>query len=109
MTSNIDTTSYPSLGVFGAGNCSIGVFRYVNFDRNAGSRFACAFAMESTSELGSIAVTEAVVGNRAADSANIPPPQPISRYFMPVEGDVVSSGTEERQERMKSWRRGFMR
>lgn len=44
-----------------------------------GSRRLCASAMERTWGVGSIAVTDVVVGRRAADSAKMPPPQPMSR------------------------------
>lgn len=54
---------------------------YVNFPGAAivGSRRLCASAILSTSGVGSMAVTDKVVGRRAADSAKIPPPQPMSR------------------------------
>jgi hypothetical protein len=39
----------------------------------------CASAMERTCGVGSMAVTDVVVGRRAADSAKMPPPQPMSR------------------------------
>lgn len=56
-------------------------------------------------EDGSIAVHFAVEGRRAADSANMPPPQPTSRY---VDGDPDPGEARER-DRMKSCRRGFIR
>jgi hypothetical protein len=54
-----------------------------------------------------------VSGRRAADSAKMPPPQPMSRYlyFFGVAA-VVGDGwgaSEARQALIKSWRRGFMR
>lgn len=63
-----------------------------------------------TSRVGSMAVTDAVVGRRAADSAKMPPPQPMSRYLSFC-GWVVSEegGVEFRQRWMKVWRSGFMR
>lgn len=59
-----------------------------------------------TSGVGSIAVTDSVVDRRAADSANMPPPHPISRYrsFLPV----LYASTSWHW-RIKSCRRGFMR
>jgi len=57
------------------------VLRYVSLpgEVSVGSRLLCASAMERTCGVGSIAVTEVVVGRRAADSAKMPPPQPMSR------------------------------
>src|SRR5437016_14134909 len=55
-----------------------------------------------------MAVTDAVAGRRAADSANIPPPQPTSRYRSPLDGPG-GRGREARQDRMKECRNGFMR
>lgn len=64
-----------------------------------------------TMDVGSIAVTEAVFGSRAADSANMPPPQPMSRYLSFCDVSVVATveGTELLQRWMKVWRRGFIR
>lgn len=45
---------------------------------------------------------------RAADSAKMPPPQPMSRYRRFVDG-VADGGTDARQRDMKVWRSGFMR
>lgn len=53
-----------------------------------------------------MAVTDDVECSLAADSANMPPPQPISRYVRLFGGGV---GWEAWQVWMKSWRRGFMR
>lgn len=80
-TSNKLTMSNCSLSVFGSGSCSTLLLRYVSRPglMSSGSRFACACATASTSVEGSMAVTERVVGRRPADSAKIPPPQPISR------------------------------
>ena len=49
---------------------------------------------------------------RASDSANIPPPQPTSRYFRPcccADPDPDPVGLPLRHDAMKSCRRGFMR
>jgi len=101
--------SKASVSDFGRGRSSIEVLRYVSLpgEVSVGSRRLCASAMERTCGVGSIAVTEVVVGRRAADSAKMPPPQPMSRYrsFSDGFGGVV----EERHEVMKSWRSGFMR
>lgn len=104
--------------VVGSGSSSIGMFRYVNRPSSisVGSRLLCASAIASTSRVGSIAVTLSVVGSRAADSANIPPPQPTSRYrTVRFEGPAVGStegcgcAPDMRHERMNVWRSGFMR
>jgi hypothetical protein len=57
------------------------VLRYVSLPgvERMGSRRACPFAMVRTWGVGSMAVTDFVVGRRAADSAKMPPPQPMSR------------------------------
>ena len=59
------------------------VLRYVNFPfgggDKAGSVRACAFAARMHAGVGSIAVTEDVVGRSVAEDENIPPPQPMSR------------------------------
>ena len=62
------------------------MFRYVSLPCRPGSRFACPLATDRTSGEGSMAVTLPVLGSRAALSANIPPPQPISRYRSPEAG-----------------------
>lgn len=58
-----------------------------------------------TSSVGSIAVTVDVVGSRAAEEAKMPPPQPMSRN----EYDCAGGEDKARHDRMKSWRRGFIR
>ena len=65
----------------GRGRSSIEVFRYVSLPgcESVGSRRLWASAMERTWGVGSMAVTEAVLGRRAADSAKMPPPHPMSR------------------------------
>lgn len=61
-----------------------------------------------------MAVTESVWGRRAADSAKMPPPHPMSRYRSfwdddDDDDDAVVEGSVERHCVMKLWRRGFMR
>ena len=65
-------------------------------------------ATAMTSGVGSTAVTALVVERRAADSAKMPPPQPMSRYLRLVELEV-GSGWVARHLLMKSWRSGFIR
>lgn len=48
------------------------------------------------------------MGRRAADSAKMPPPHPMSRYRS-FAGVDVDKGTESRHRDMKVWRSGFMR
>lgn len=63
-----------------------------------------------TMDVGSMAVTEAVFGSRAADSAKMPPPHPMSRYLSFCDVSVVAvEGTELLQRWIKVWRRGFIR
>jgi len=65
-----------------------------------------------TSGVGSMAVTEDVLGSLAAEEAKMPPPQPTSRYayFLAASGPAaVLSADVDRQDLMKSWRSGFMR
>lgn len=65
-----------------------------------------------TSAVGSIAVTEDVLGNLVAEDANIPPPQPMSRYayLLARSGPTAAlSAGVDRQDLMKSWRSGFIR
>lgn len=109
MTSNSVTTSKASEGEAGCGSCSIDVFKYVSFpgDVKVGSRLLCASAMDRTCGVGSMAVTDVVVGRRAADSAKMPPPQPMSRYRSFSCG--LGAEVEERHWEMKVWRSGFMR
>ena len=109
-TSKHDTISYASVGEAGSGRFSIDVFKYVNLPGadNIGSRLLCPSATLSTSGVGSIAVTESVFGRRAADSAKMPPPQPMSRYRS-FWDDAAAVGSLERHCVMKLWRRGFMR
>ena len=64
--------------------------------------------MLMTSVEGSIPITFAVVGSRAALSVKIPPPQPTSRYRSLWFWTVLVA-CECRQELMKSWRSGFIR
>lgn len=58
-----------------------------------------------------MAVTLLVVGSRAALSAKMPPPQPMSRYVSDESwrAEVVVSGCDCRHPRMKSCRTGFIR
>lgn len=104
------TTSYASVGEDGSERSSIDVLRYVNFPGfiSVGSRLLCPSAIFNTSGVGSMAVTDVVEGRRAADSAKIPPPQPMSRYRSFCEDDIALR-SELRHELMKVWRRGFMR
>lgn len=60
--------------------------------------------------MGSIAVTDCVVGRRAADSAKMPPPQPMSRYRSFEDVSVeMDGGIPFRQRVIKVCRSGFMR
>lgn len=81
MTSKSVTISKASVSDVGRGKSSMEVFRYVSLpgEVSVGSRRLCASAMERTWGVGSMAVTDVVLGRRAADSAKMPPPQPMSR------------------------------
>lgn len=46
---------------------------------------------------------------RASDSAKMPPPQPISRYFNAAPVELSGSYPPLRHCAIKSWRRGFIR
>jgi hypothetical protein len=62
-----------------------------------------------TSGVGSMAVTEDVLGRRAAQEAKMPPPQPMSRYEREDGSGFVGGNVEVRHVLINSWRRGFIR